>query len=134
MGDHILYELECGEITLGELADASTTTSRCYYHNKREGIVRVVLSEWLSYCDNCSWRRWYGNDRNKARDESRRHWLRNPHHKSSTAYRQRRLSIMAQMDLKSKVADMGWRWYNGRIERPGISQNGSQPDADIPPF
>lgn len=132
--EHILYELECGTLAFGSLNDASTTTCRCHIHNKREQIVRVQISEWLSNCSNCAWRRWYGNDDNKARDESRRHWLRNPSHKCTTMRRERYVSKMAEMDLKKKVADMGWVWYNGRVQPGTIQQNSVEEFTEEPPF
>jgi hypothetical protein len=127
----LVYEVECGAIVIGDESDAEKASSRCYIHNKRETIVRVQLSEWLSNCHNCSWRRWYGNDEILARDESRRHWLRNASHKTSTQPRRRRAAIDAELALKKRIAEMGLMWYNGRVRLPQKSPTELE---DIPPF
>jgi hypothetical protein len=134
MSEHILYELICGTLVFGSLNDASITTSRCHIHNKREPIVRVQTSEWLSNCHDCNWRRWYGNDQGKARDESRRHWLRHPDHKGTVSKRERYTSKMAEMDLRKKVADMGWTWYNGRVQPGTMYRNSREELPEEPPF
>src|SRR3974377_997671 len=115
MSDHFLYELACGTIAFGELSDAEKTTCRCHIHNEREAIVRVQCSEWLSDCHDCKWRRWCGNNRILANDQSRRHWLRNNSHKVSVQKRERRSAKDAEWQLKKKVEDMGGTWYNGRV-------------------
>src|SRR5215831_16348405 len=115
---NLVYEVACGAIVIGDESDAEKASCRCYIHNERETIVRVQLAEWLTYCHNCSWRRWYGNDENKARDESRRHWLRNNSHKTTVIRRQRRAAIDAEFALKKRIAEMGLMWYNGRVRLP----------------
>jgi len=127
----LVYEVECGATVIGDESDAEKASSRCYIHNKRETIVRVQLSEWLSNCHNCSWRRWYGNDENMARDESRRHWLRNGSHKTSVQKRKRRAAQDAEYALMKRIAEMGLLWYNGRVRLP---QKESEATEDIPPF
>ena len=131
MSDHILYELTCGEVTFGDLDDAKRLTSRCFVHGNREGIVRVITTEWLVFCKDCKrWRRWCGMDRELAHRTSRKHWQSNPSHKPEIQKRGRYLSKMAESDLRKKVAEMEWKWYNGRIVRPG-----KRPELpDEPPF
>src|SRR5215472_1105362 len=125
----ILYELSCGNLAYGGEDDAEKTTCRCHIHNEREPIVRVQLSEWLSDCHNCKWRRWCGLDKDLARDESRRHWLRHPSHKTTVQKRRRRAASDAEWVLKKKVVDQGGIWYNGRVRLP---QKQSEELPDIP--
>ena len=127
----LVYEVACGAIVIGDESDAEKASSRCYIHNERETIVRVQLSEWLSNCHNCAWRRWYGNDESLARDESRRHWLRKPSHKTSVQKRSRRTAQDAELALKKRIAEMGLMWYNGRVRLP---QKEPKATEDIHPF
>jgi hypothetical protein len=125
--------LQCGTLAFGGIDDADATTCRCHIHNESEPIVRVQTSEWLSNCINCAWRRWCGNDKSFAGDQSRRHWLRHQNHKTTVQKRRRPAAIDAEFHLKRKVADMGWMWYNGRVViPPGISVKSD--DSDEPPF
>jgi hypothetical protein len=132
MGEHIIYEVQCGALAFGGINDADATTCMCHIHNEREPIVRVQRSEWLSNCINCNWRRWYGNDQALARDESRRHWLRHQDHKTTVQKRNRPAAIDAEWHLKRKIADLGGMWYNGRVQLPGNLVKAVE--SDEPPF
>jgi hypothetical protein len=127
----ILYELACGNLALGSEDDAEKTTCRCHIHNEREPIVRVQLSEWLSNCHDCAWRRWYGIDQSLARESARRHWLRHNSHKTTVEKRSRPAARDVELTLKKKVVDLGGIWYNGRVRPP---QKPLPPELDIPPF
>jgi hypothetical protein len=127
----ILYELECGNLAYGGEHDAEKTVSLCHIHHQHERIVRVQRSEWLANCYDCAWRRWFGNDQALARDESRRHWLRRPTHKTTVEKRNRPAAIDAEWRLRKKIADLGGIWYNGRVRLP---QKASIELPDIPPF
>ena len=132
MSDHILYELTCGQITFGEYDDVFRLDAHCLMHGIREGIVRIITSEWLVWCDDCiKWRRWCGMHKGLAQETSRRHWRKNPGHKPEIRFSGRYLSKQAEMDLRKKVAEMEWMWYNGKVIRPG---NKEQELPDEPPF
>lgn len=95
---YVLANFKCGhqyDVSIGEVA---ILQGFCYDPECRRPreILFIVLNEWMAACYDCSFKRYFGSNKQAALGAASRHWRRNNDHRPDARRGQRPDALKAQ--------------------------------------
>jgi hypothetical protein len=95
---YVLVNLECGHNTDAKISEVRLLRTFCYQKecDQPREILSVVLWEWMAFCYDCNFKRYYGNNADEAMWSAARHYRQHNNHRPGSKRGQRPDSLKAQ--------------------------------------
>jgi hypothetical protein len=102
----ILARLECGHDADATLQEVGILQTSCYDRECRRPreIVSIITQEWLAFCYDCTFKRYFGDVAASAQEASRQHYLKHNDHRPGAKRASRPDSLKAQKIVDKRRA------------------------------